>query len=365
MSNILPFAKILKNNFPITLSGVPEGYEAMILVDIARQASTSIGTAPLLHIATDDQMMETLANSIKFFGSDVDVLTFPAWDCLPYDRTSPKSQIIAERLTTLCKISDLKCLNKPTIILTTANATLQKVPTKISLDDAYFRIRTGEELNEKEMISYLNKNGYIRTGQVMEPGEFAQRGGLFDIFPPGSENPFRLDLFGAEVESIKTFNAITQRTFDKVNELELLPISEFTMSEEAIARFRRCYQEAFGAVLDDDPLYLSVTEGRRMQGIEHWLPLFHSSMATLFDYLEGAILLINHQVGKSITARLDTIHDYYGARVDARKTKSSYSTPYKPLPPDALYLKEEEWKTKLDEILALSAKNVTQIFIMP
>ncbi len=343
MTETLPLSDILKTKHALTLSGVPEGYDAMILADIARGASTGIGTLPLIHIATDDQAMETLADGLKFFGPDIEVLTFPAWDCLPYDRTSPKAHIISERMATLCRLSQLRDIQKPTIILTTANAALQKVPTRDSLKDTYFKAEVGVDLDEGAMISFLTKNGYIRTGQVMEPGEFAQRGGLIDIFPPGCENPYRLDLFGEDVESIKTFNAIDQRTFDKVSSLELLPISEFIMSDDAIKRFRREYQAAFGAVLDDDPLYLAVTEGRRMQGVEHWLPLFHEEMATLFDYLEGAILLLDHKVPEAVSARVDTIHDYYDARMDARKTGTSYSAPYKPLPPSSLYLDKDEW----------------------
>ena len=206
-------------------------------------------------------------------------------------------------------------------------------------------------------MQYLQRNGFTRTGTVMEPGEFAQRGGLLDVFAPGGEAPLRLDFFGDELESIRIFDPLTQRTTGTARRLTLGPVSEVLLNADAIARFRAGYRGLFGAVTGDDPLYLSVSEGRKAIGMEHWLPLFHEHLETLFDYLPGAAISLDHLSEEAAEARLALIQDHYEARLAALEIKASDAPPYNPIPPERLYLQTEDWQQAMGSgrpVLALS-----------
>jgi transcription-repair coupling factor (superfamily II helicase) len=183
---------------------------------------------------------------------------------------------------------------------------------------------------------------------VREPGEYAVRGGILDLFPAGLDQPVRFDFFGDSLESIRTFDAETQRTLLDMRGLDLVPISEFQLTTETIRRFRMGYVAAFGAPERDDQLYEAVTEGRRHPGMEHWLPLFQDRMDTLFDYLDGAPIAIEPQGEDAARERFKQIADYYEARREAMDHPGGGAI-YKPLPPDRLYLAEDEWTKFLGE----------------
>ncbi len=210
----------------------------------------------------------------------------------------------------------------------------------------------GEFLDSDKLLAFLARNGYSRTGTVMEPGDYAVRGGIIDLFPPGAEEPLRLDLFGAELDAIRRFDPTTQRSTTQEREIELVPAAEILLDKEAIERFRQGYRAAFGAVTGDDPLYEAVSEGRKALGMEHWLPLFYPALETLFDYVPGALVVLDHQADEARGERLAAIADYY----DARKAhagmpagKSALAAPrYNPLPPSALYLDEAEWQNLIE-----------------
>ncbi len=179
---------------------------------------------------------------------------------------------------------------------------------------------------------------------MREPGDFALRGGIVDLWPPGSEQPLRLDFFGPTLDAIRRFDAETQLSSDKVDAIELLPASEAPLDPKSISRFRAGYVARFGPA-SDDPLYESVSAGRKQQGMEHWLPLFHETLDTL------SLILLAHQSEEAKTARLELVADYYSARKDLLGEKSDKQTikapPYKPLPPDQLYLTAGEWDAAL------------------
>ena len=180
----------------------------------------------------------------------------------------------------------------------------------------------------------------------MEPGEYAIRGGLIDLFTPGRKFPLRLDLFGDEIETIKRFDPITQRSTSEIKGFAIAPVNELSLTKDAIARFRIGYREAFGPAQPDDRLYESVSAGRKHPGMEHWLPLFHDGMATVFDYLpDDAALILDDQFGEAQRARFDTIADHFSSRLSLAETMSAGEGGiYRPLPPDRLYLSPEEWE---------------------
>ena len=198
------------------------------------------------------------------------------------------------------------------------------------------------------IVAWLEHNGYNRSSTVREPGEYAVRGGILDLFPAGLDQPVRFDFFGDSLESIRTFDAETQRTLLDMRALDLVPISEFQLVTETIRRFRMGYVATFGAPQRDDLLYEAVSEGRRHPGMEHWLPLFQERMDTLFDYLDGAPVAIEPQGEDAARERFKQIADYYEARREAMEHPGGGAI-YKPLPPDRLYLTEAEWTERLGE----------------
>ena len=173
------------------------------------------------------------------------------------------------------------------MLLTTVNAALQRVPARDLVGKQSLSAAPGNVLPMDGIIRWLELNGFTRASTVREPGDYAVRGGILDLFAPGMAEPVRLDFFGDTLESIRSFDPETQRTNADLRALDLVPVAEFQLTTETIRRFRTGYVAAFGAAAPDDLLYEAVSEGRRHPGMEHWLPLFHDQLDTLFDYRAG------------------------------------------------------------------------------
>ena len=331
----------------LTLTGVPEGLDALVIGGMAREPMPGAAEAtPVIHVARDDRRLDALEQGLKFFAPDVTVVAFPAWDCVPYDRVSPNPEIVARRVSALARLVATK-RSGPLVLVTTVNAILQRVAPRDFIKRSIKVLAPGQRVDMAELVSRLEHAGYRRSGTVMEHGEYAVRGGILDLFPPGRQQPVRLDFFGDNLEAIKPFDVETQRTTKAINKLALLPVSEVASGEAAISAFRRRYVELFGAVKSDDPLYESVSAGARHQGMEHWLPLFHGAMETLFDYLPDASISFDHQVDEAASERLEQITDHYQARVDSLETERFGAPPYKPVPAKLAYLEAAEWKAAI------------------
>ena len=329
-----------------TVAGLPEGADALVLAELAR----TTGGRDILHIARDGQRLERLQDGLRFFSPEREVLVFPAWDCLPYDRLSPHPDIVAERLETLSRLAALRKPGSPgRIILASVGAALQRVPPRSLYAEAATILRKGQTVDVAWLIKFLGENGYGRAETVMEPGEFAVRGGLFDLFPPGTSEPLRLDLFGDTLETIRSFDPMSQLSTGNRDEVVLLPVSEVLLTPDSIARFRGGYRELFGSVAGDDVLYEAVSAGQRHVGVEHWLPLFHERLETLLDYCPEAVVTADHETKEAFQARHELIADYYDARQKTgAKGGMSGGADYKPVPPERLYLKPSEWERLLD-----------------
>ncbi|MGE0748190.1 MAG: transcription-repair coupling factor [Rhodospirillales bacterium] len=331
------------------LAGVPEGYDALVIARLATGVARATG---LVHVARDDARLARLAENIQFFAPEVEILRFPAWDCLPYDRVSPNPEIVGERVSTLVRLAAAPVPAGPRVLLTTINAILQRVPRRSAFAEATLTLRPGAIVDVEQLTRFLAANGYGRTGTVREPGEYAIRGDIIDIFPPVSEEPVRVDLFGDTVERIRTFDAGTQRSTADRETVVLEPVSEISLDAESIERFRVGYRELFGSVTDD-PIYVAVSEGRKHLGMEHWLPLFHPGLEMLLDYVPGAPVTLDAQVEEARDARFETIADYYQARLTFMEAKpagrdaADLAPPYRPLPPAKLYLDRNAWDQML------------------
>ncbi|MBX3447165.1 MAG: transcription-repair coupling factor [Parvibaculaceae bacterium] len=333
----------------LTLGETPEGFDALVLADMARA-----GGGVTVHIARDDARMAALREALGFFAPEIEIVVFPAWDCLPYDRVSPNGEISARRMAALSRLAALEKAGggAPVVLLTTVNAVLQRVPPRETVTRSAWSARTGNRIDLDALTAYLAANGYNRTGTVREPGEFAVRGGIVDLYPSGFELPVRLDMFGDTLDTIRSFDAATQRTVGQLKSIELVPASEIHLDAEAIRRFRAAYVATLGAATGDDPLYAAVSEGRKHAGMEHWLPLFHERMETLFDYVPEGLIAFDAQLEEAKAARFELIADYYDARAEARQQGSAAklaadAPSYKPLKPEALYLSDEEWRELL------------------
>ncbi|MEZ5669125.1 MAG: transcription-repair coupling factor [Alphaproteobacteria bacterium] len=343
---MIDLADILDAPGRLTVGSVPAGVDALLL---AHYLSGAPGRR-VLHVARDDARLALTAASVAFFAPDVRVLEFPAWDCLPYDRASPNGHVVARRietLTTLAAEAEAGTANRrPTLVATTVNALLQRVPPRATFVDAGLSARVGETIDRERLLQFFERNGYVRATTVREPGEYAARGGIIDVFPAGSDVPLRLDLFGDELEEIRAFDPVDQRTTASRKKLVLAPVSEITLTPERIRQFREGYRALFGATAGADPLYEAVSAGHRYAGMEHWLPLFYGALDGILDYLPGVPVALDEQAVEARDARLDTIQDYFQARAAAGAAADSGGV-YRPVPPERLYLSAADWDASL------------------
>ena len=327
-----------------TLASVPDGMAGKALADLM----SATGAARLLFVARDGQRLAEIERALRFFAPAMETIEFPAWDCLPYDRVSPHAAIVARRMAALARIGQTP--ERPQIVLTTVNAALQRVPEADVVAHGTLSAASGTLMPMAGLIHWLEDNGFLRTSTVREPGEYAVRGGILDLYAAGASEPLRLDFFGDTLETIRTFDAETQRTTDRHARIDLVPVAEMGLTPQSIARFRQGYVAEFGAAAPDDLLYHSVSEGRRHVGMEHWLPLFADGLETLFDHLPQVPVALDHLVDEAIAERLDQIADHYQARRHAMEAGDlGGGAPYKPLPPDRLYLDRQGWAALLAE----------------
>ena len=322
----------------LMLTGAPEGFDALVMGDLARARG---GVA--LFVARDGSRASAFTDAMTFFAPEMEVVQFPAWDCLPYDRVGPSGTVSAQRMAALTRLARGHDGKSPLLVVTTAAALLQRLPARSLVSRAGYSARVGNSVDTADIERYFAVNGYHRASTVSDRGEFAVRGGVIDVFPPGAEEPVRLDLFGDTLESIRGFDRETQRSTRQLSAIDLPPVSEALLDADAISRFRTGYLSAFGAP-GDDPLYAAVTDGVRRAGLEHWLPLFYERMETLFDYLpSGALIGVDHLAAEARDERLSMIADAYGARSEADRKAH-----YRPIEPDLLYLSKAEWDDGLD-----------------
>ncbi|MFW2829833.1 transcription-repair coupling factor [Sphingomonas sp. ID0503] len=332
--------RILKAQAPLTLSGVVPGYVPWLMADLARAAK---GRA--VFIAPDEVGMSMVAEAAAYFAPELQVLRFPAWDCLPYDRASPSLRIMSERLATLHAIQDKP--TGPQLLVTTVNAVTQRTLTPFRIRQLVARLEAGKRIDRDRLAAMLQANGYVRTDTVNDAGEYAVRGGLLDLFPSGEKLALRLDFFGDEIESVRQFDSSDQRTVGRVDGFTLLPASEALLDEDSVKRFRSRYRERFGANATSDPLYQAVSDGRRLAGMEHWLPLFEDRLETLFDHLSEDDIIVRDAGGAGAAeARFEAITDYYANRERAQKADPGS---YRPLKAEALYVTTADWESLIEE----------------
>ena len=325
--------RILKADRPLTLSSVARGAQPLVMADLARAAKQRA-----VFIAPDEAAMRAVSEAAQYFAPELEVIEYPAWDCLPYDRASPALSVSARRLAALHRLQAKGA--GPQLLVTTINALTQRLLSPFRVRETVREFRPGMEIGMDSLAALLRRQGYGRTDTVIDAGEFAIRGSIVDIFPSGLSQGLRLDFFGDELESLRTFDPGTQMSTGLLDSHLLLPASEALLDEDSIKRFRLRYREQFGAAATQDPLYEAVSDGRRLAGMEHWLPLFEDRLTTLFDHLgKNDVVVIDSGAMSAGEERLADIADYFEQR---RGISGQAKGSYRPLPPDALYLGSDE-----------------------
>lgn len=345
----------LKNK---TIASVPDGYDAFLLKGLAQS-----GTADILYIVSDGFALERTASLLEYIAPEITTRKLPAWDTVPYDRVSPNVNIVAQRLETLSKLAAHPNPDKkhPRVIIASVSSAIQKLPPKKIFLNAMREVRVGNELSFNDFVHYATVNGYNRVEQVIEPGEYALRGDIIDIFPVGTEEPLRIDLFGDEVERIRTFDAMSQRTTGELTHYNFDVMSEVVLDANTVKNFRTRYREAFGAAFKDDEIYEAISNSKKYMGMENWLPFFYEDkLPTLFDYIPMASVIIGRKVEEALKAKAESIADYYIARLEALKVKSATEVDvYRPVPPEEMFLNEAEFKRIIQKREAAYFTNLT------
>lgn len=322
-----------------TISSVAEGYEAFLLDNFIQNSSSDI-----IYVVSDGKELARTAELLEYIVPQREVLRLPAWDTVPYDRVSPNANLVAERINTLAELAVNPNPKTPRIIIASIGAVLQKLPPAKIFLNSMREVVVGKSLKFNEFVHYASTNGYNRVEQVMEPGEYAVRGDIIDIFPVGTTDPLRIDLFGDDVERIRTFDAISQRTTGDLPRYNFKVMGEVLLDANTIKTFRTKYREAFGSSFKDDEIYEAISNGKKHLGMENWLPFFYEeALPTLFDYLPRATVLVGRNVEEAAKAKSDSVADYYLARQEALSVKSAADIDvYRPIKPELFYLSDKD-----------------------
>ncbi len=317
----------------LTIGGAPEGLDAAALSEVALKRG-----GVTLFVARDETRAARFEAAAKFFAPELESLRLPAWDTLPYDRISPASSVAAQRCAALTALARRPAQErKALLVIATASAVAQRVPPRARMAAAAFAAKTGDEASMAELETYLTTNGYARASTVRAAGEFAVRGGLIDVFPPGAPEPLRFDFFGDVLETIRGFDPETQISKRSLDAALLTPVSEVLLDDAAVRRFRASFAQGFGAV--SDAVYDSVSARIRRQGVEQWLPFFYDALETVFDYAgEDALVAFDALAEEAIHERMETAQDHYESRRTAPMSRGA--TPFRAPSPALLYLSD-------------------------
>ncbi len=303
---------------------------------IARAVSQA--TSPLLVVTADVQAAARLTDEIRFFLDDqsTEILNFPDWETLPYDVFSPLPELVSQRLLTLHRLRRLK----RGVIVAPVATLMQRLLPEAFLDANSLLLKVGDDLDLDAFRQRLETAGYQCVSQVMTHGEFAVRGSLIDLFPMGSDWPFRVDLLDREIDSIRVFDPESQRTNEKISQISMLPAREFPVDEPAIARFRKAYREQIEGDPQRSLIYRGVSESQFPGGIEYYLPLFFEHTTTLFDYVPSSSLVVyDRKLNEEARHFFDSVEERYEQR--------RYDLERPLLPPSSLYLDPDQLAARI------------------
>ncbi len=303
----------------------------------------------LVVVVEDQHQLEILEAEIRYFHNnqtEIPVMIFPGWECLPYDVFSPHQDIISERLKILGALPDLQ---RGIVLLQTTNL-MQKLPPVDYVTGHSFSLEVGQKVGMKSLRNQLTNANYASVHQVVSPGEYTVRGGLLDVFPMGSNAPFRLDFFDEELESIRWFDPETQISTNNVSRIELLPAREFPMTEQSIAFFRSSFRKQFEGDPRAQHVYNQVSSGHVPAGAEFFFPLFFEETASLFQYLRADSVFV-------LSTQFDDACSAFWAEINDRHVNANHDTTRKVLPPDQVWLNHNRMRSEISEYPVIRLQN--------
>jgi transcription-repair coupling factor (superfamily II helicase) len=308
---------------------------ALILANAAKLA-----TGPILLVTADTPSAIKLEKELDYFlqGRAVDVQLFPDWETLPYDNFSPHQDIVSQRLETLYQLTQ----NERRVFIVPINTLMMRMAPVDYISKYLLILKINQKINIDDFRSGLERAGYLHVNQVMGHSEFSIRGSIIDLFPMGSQHPYRIDLFDDEVDTIRHFNPETQRSGEKVDEIKLLPAREFPTDKDASLLFRQQYLGKFAANNTKESIYYQVGKGLMPGGIEYYLPLFFEKTATLFDYLNQDTTVLMH-------GDLQSAHENHWKDVNHRYEQLRYNLARPLLHPADIFMRYEELFSALKE----------------
>ena len=318
----------------VRLAALPESGDSLALAQLALAAHAQRRTLAI--VCADALATSRLAAEIAWLAPELAISVFPDWETLPYDHFSPHQDLVSERLATLYRITRGEC----DVALVAAQTALYRLAPQSFLAAHTFFLTQGEKLDVDALRSQLALAGYTHVTQVVSPGEFSVRGGLIDLYPMGAALPYRLDLFGDEIESIKTFDADTQRTLYPMRDVRLLPAREFPLDDAGRTRFRGRFREVFEGDPSKSTLYKDISAGIAPGGIEYYLPLFFDATATFIDYFpRDAVVALHGDVDAAVDRFWQDTESRY------RLMRGDKARPL--LPPPQLFLPHDELRGSL------------------
>jgi len=330
------------------LINVPSSAQGFLTAEISKNFKEN----DLIFIAKNDAHIEEIKQQLSFFAPHLQILIFPAWDCLPFDRTSPKPLISSSRIKTLHRLLN-RADNQNFLIITSVNAILQKVISPSEIASSGLFLQVGSKISIEKIAQFLNLKGYQREINANDVGQFALRGSIVDIVVQEAMEitGYRLDFFGEEIESIKVFDPLTQISAENLRQIEILPNSEVVLNEKTIENFRKNYRQNFGASLNNS-FYSAISAGRAQNGMEHWLSFFYQQeLESLLAYTKNAVCFFSDEIIELAKERSALIKQYYQMRLDdldAAK-KSDPENIYNPCQPNLLYFDEVELFENLEK----------------
>ncbi|WP_290538127.1 transcription-repair coupling factor [Alcanivorax sp.] len=321
-------------------AGLDSGSMAAVLAELARSQDHLF-----VVLAPNSSRAQHIADSLEFYlagsgdeGTDTPVMLFPDWETLPYDLFSPHQDIISDRIRVLHQLPN----SHKGILVVPVNTLMQRLAPPLHITGNSFLLKVGDTFNMEATRQRLVTCGYRQRDNVYEHGEFAVRGAIMDIYPMGADQPFRIELFDDEIESLRLFDAESQRSTGKVDDITLLPAAEYPLSADGISRFRTAFRDTFDVDTRGVPLYQDVSDGLSAPGLEYYLPLFFEHMATLFDYLPDDVRLV--ELGGCQNAV-----EHFWADVEQRYESRRHDIHRPILAPWKLYLRPEELAASLKQ----------------
>lgn len=334
--------------------GVPSGLDALVFGNACVDLQKHSGKHLPVMVLRDNAQLESFAKDLSYFSPDLSVLQFPAWDTVPYDRISPAKELMSRRLKTLMSLDGIKTSLDcgGACLLTTAAALGQYVLPSSALRGMSLSFKVGEEISAKRLQTFFMTTGYHAVEVVREGGEYALRGGIIDIFPSHAPAPFRLDLFGDEIEKIRIFDPLTQQSTGESDAVSILPASEVILTPETQRLFRQKYIQAFGVQASEDSLLQDIAHGIGFSGQENWMPHFYGEMQPLWAWISHPLWFFDHQVVGAVQHFLDQAADHYAARHETlleMQRARAIDSAYRPVPLNEFYMPQKSFNAYFQE----------------